>query len=209
VERIRVTDHCIGPARALLAVAFGLALASMASPAEAHLITTGLGPVYDGISHFALTAEDLVPVLALALFSGLRGKEHGRRVLIVLPAAWLLGGIVGLVARWPVNASLAWVSLALVGGLVATDLKLSLALTTALAVMLGLFHGFQNGATMAQDGPGVLGVIGTAASVFVAITLAAAFVVTLRAGWSRIAVRVAGSWIAASGLLLLGWSLRS
>jgi hypothetical protein len=33
-------------------------------------------------------------------------------------------------------------------------------------------------------------------------------VVWLRADWSRIAVRVAGSWIAASGLLLLGWAAR-
>jgi hypothetical protein len=32
-------------------------------------------------------------------------------------------------------------------------------------------------------------------------------VVVLRVGWTRIAVRVAGSRIAASGVLLLGWSL--
>jgi hypothetical protein len=44
--------------------------------------------------------------------------------------------------------------------------------------------------------------------VFVLIVLATAFVVQLRAYWARIAVRVAGSWIAASGLLMLGWSLR-
>ena len=35
--------------------------------AEAHLVTTGLGPIYDGISHFALSPEVWVPVLALAL----------------------------------------------------------------------------------------------------------------------------------------------
>ncbi len=27
--------------------------------------------------------------------------------------------------------------------------------------------------------------------------------------WRRIAIRVAGSWVAASGLLLLGWTLRA
>jgi len=37
------------------------------SEAAAHLGTTGMGPVYDGIGHFLLTPEDLVPVLALAL----------------------------------------------------------------------------------------------------------------------------------------------
>jgi len=41
------------------------------------------------------------------------------------------------------------------------------------------------------------------------VAVAAAFVVRLRAGWARIAVRVAGSWIAACGLLLLGWAARS
>jgi hypothetical protein len=31
----------------------------------------------------------------------------------------------------------------------------------------------------------------------------------LPAGWPRIAVRVAGSWIAAAGLLTLGWLART
>jgi hypothetical protein len=31
--------------------------------------------------------------------------------------------------------------------------------------------------------------------------------VRLHASWARIAVRVAGSWIAASGLLMLGWAV--
>jgi urease accessory protein len=44
--------------------------------------------------------------------------------------------------------------------------------------------------------------------VFALVAPVAAFVVQLRAGWARIAVRVAGSWIAASGLLLLGWAAR-
>jgi hypothetical protein len=48
--------------------------------------------------------------------------------------------------------------------------------------------------------------IGTA--IFVASALAAALVVSLRPPWTRIAIRVAGSWIAATGLLLLGWILR-
>ena len=68
--------------------------------AEAHHVTTGLGPVYDGVGHLLVTPEDLLPVLALALCAGLRGAGAGRRVLIVLPSAWLVGGCAGLlVAR--------------------------------------------------------------------------------------------------------------
>jgi hypothetical protein len=46
--------------------------------------------------------------------------------------------------------------------------------------------------------------IGLAATVFALAALASALVVALRVDWTQIAVRVAGSWIAASGLLWLG-----
>ncbi|MCM2256071.1 MAG: hypothetical protein NDJ94_10405 [Vicinamibacteria bacterium] len=86
----------------------------MPSTAHAHLVNTGLGPLYDGMSHFVLTPEDFVPALAFALLAGQRGPRAGRLALLSLHAAW-----------------------------------------------------------------------------------------------TRIAIRVAGSWIAASGLPLLGWALRS
>ena len=60
---------------------------------------------------------------------------------------------------------------------------------------------------MAQAGPGTRAIIGISGTVFVAMTLVAALVTAWQSGWVRIAWRVLGSWIAASGLLLLGWSL--
>ena len=53
-----------------------------AVPADAHLNTTGMGPLYDGLMHFLMSPEDFVPVLALALLSGLRGATYGRRALL-------------------------------------------------------------------------------------------------------------------------------
>jgi len=44
--------------------------------------------------------------------------------------------------------------------------------------------------------------------IFVLVALASAFVVSLKRPWTRIAVRVAGSWIFASGLLMLGWMIK-
>ena len=49
---------------ATAAFAFAAAL-GLASQADAHLMTTGLGPFYDGFTHLFLTPEDLLPVLAL------------------------------------------------------------------------------------------------------------------------------------------------
>lgn len=176
---------------------------------EAHLNTTGLGPVYDGLLHFLLSPEDFVPVLALALYAGLRGSPHSRQALFTLPAAWLAAGFVGMTLSTAAGGTLTALSFLLLGGLVAADVKLSLQATTALAALLGFLHGYLNGAAMGQPGAGSLALVGLVLGVFVLIALSAAFVTRLRWPWTRIAVRVLGSWIAASGLLMLGWSMRS
>jgi hydrogenase/urease accessory protein HupE len=73
---------------------------------------------------------------------------------------------------------------------------------------LGLFHGYLNGTAMAQPRLGTLGLLGIAVAVFTLVAVAASFVAPLRTAWARVVVRVAGSWIAAIGLLLLGWAFR-
>lgn len=183
--------------------------ATCPTAAYAHLNSTGMGPIYDGLMHFLLSPEDLAPVLALALLAGLRGPAWGRGALFVLPAAWLLGGLLGLsasAANGSAVVSAMW--FLLLGALLAADARLSVRWTVALASLLGLYHGFLNGSGMGPSGPGAMALLGLVGAVFALVALAAAFVVQLRAHWTRIAVRVAGSWIAASGLLLLGWAAR-
>jgi len=179
-------------------------------PAQAHLNSTGMGPLYDGLMHFLLSPEDFIPVLALALLAGLRGANYGRRALFTLPVAWFLGGLAGLSA---VTASphpfIAAEWFLLLGGLLAADAKVSLRVTTALAVLLGLYHGYLNGSGMGQFDTAAVALLGLVFAVFLLVAFAAAFVVQLRVQWARIAVRVAGSWIAASGILMLGWAVRT
>jgi len=187
------------------------ALATLTSPAtaRAHLNSTGMGPLYDGVLHFVLSPEDLLPVLGLALLAGLRGGAQSRRVLFVLPVAWLLGGLAGTAA--PATGGSPFVSAAwflLLGGLVAADARVPQGVTVGLAVVLGLSHGWLNGSGMGDFWPAVGALAGLTASVFIVVALGSAPVVSLRAHWARIAVRVAGSWVAASGLLLLGWAAR-
>jgi len=147
---------------------------------------------------------------SLARLAGLRGASYGRRALFTLPVAWPLGGLVGLSAittkPHPFVAA-AW--FLLLGGLLAADAKVSLRVTAALAALLGIYHGHLNGAGMGQFDTAAVALLGLVFTVFVLIALAAAFAVRLRAYWARIAVRVAGSWIAASGLLMLGWAVHT
>jgi hydrogenase/urease accessory protein HupE len=179
-------------------------------PAQAHLMNTGFGPFYDGLAHPFVTPEDLLPVVALTLLAGLRGARYGRWVLFALPAAWLAGMTVGLILV--PHGSAAWLTCGLtivLGALVAADWQLPLPVVISGAVFLGLVHGCVNGAGLAQERSGALGLAGIASALFVVVALLAGSVVTLRAAWARVVVRVAGSWIAAIGLLMLGWTVRA
>lgn len=193
--------------RSLAVMLVGFALLCTPSRAAAHLVTTGMGPVYDGIGHLLFTPEDLVPVLALALYAGLRGAVTGRRVMFLLPLAWFVGGIAGsalnIVPAFPIPA----ISFLVFGGLIAADLCMPAYAVTGLVILIGLVHGFLNGAAL-KDGPGTLGLLGIMTMLFIIVTLVSAFVVSLKKQWARIAVRVAGSWIAATGLLMFGWAMR-
>jgi hydrogenase/urease accessory protein HupE len=175
-----------------------------------HLASTGLGPLYDGVAHLFVSVEDLLPVTTMALLAGLNGKRAGRVTLLVLPAAWMAGGLAGhAVGRTLPGSLLAAASMLVLGALTAADRRLGDRMVMALALLLGVLHGWLNGADIAAAGREALGLVGIAAAVFVVVALGAAVVVSLRAAWARIAVRVAGSWAAAIGLLLLGWELRT
>lgn len=203
-----MTNRTAIRSRLSLSLAVLLLVALFPSHAEAHLNSTGLGPVCDGLLHFLLSPEDLLPVLALALLAGQRGADYGRRAMFVLPVAWFLGGLAGLATNASSSTALTCISFLLLGGLLAANAPLSLRATTLLAVLVGLFHGYLNGAGMGQPAPAALALLGLVFAVFVLVAIAAAFVVQLQQPWTRIAVRVVGSWIAASGLLLLGWAAR-
>jgi hydrogenase/urease accessory protein HupE len=177
--------------------------------AHAHLMNTGLGPFYDGLTHLFVTPEDLLPVIALALFAGLCGPRSGRAVLFVLPVAWFVGALAGVPSDIPLTlpVTTAIVTIAL-GVLVAADRPLPLRLVVAFAVVLGLLHGSLNGTDLGQQRASGLSIAGVAVALFMIVSLLAGQVSSLRLAWTRIVVRVAGSWIAATGLLMLGWAVR-
>ena len=98
-------------------------------------------------------------------------------------------------------------SMLLAGLLAAVNPHVPTLLPTAVAVGLGMMHGFLNGRTMASTATSFL-----AAGIVVALGLVAlllgALTSSLRVPWQKIAARTLGSWMAAIGLLALAWSLR-
>lgn len=179
--------------------------------AEAHLVQSGMGPVYDGISHFGLSPEDFLPVIALAFLAGLRGPLHARRTLAAVTIAWLAGGIVslsGLTLPAIVLPSLTAALFLGIGGLLALNAELSPTLCMAAATVLGLIRGAGDMAGVTATPSHALALIGMTVSVFAVFALAASVTLPLQRLWMIIAARVSGSWLAALGLLFAGWILR-
>jgi hydrogenase/urease accessory protein HupE len=77
-----------------------------------------------------------------------------------------------------------------------------------LAGLFGILHGLLNGSALAAIGSGPRMIIGIVLMVLVIGLLGSAFTVALKSAWARIAIRVAGSWVAAVGMLMLGWLMQ-
>lgn len=179
------------------------------SVAQAHLVTTGLGPFYDGATHVTLSPDDWLGLLAASLWAGLRGPQAGRWTLAVLPMAWLFGAWAGLFAlSIPDVPGLSIISVIVLGFLVAVDAKLPVWSVPTLAGVFGLLHGVLNGTSLRAADGSFLNVLGIVTTVFILLLLVSAAVVSLRRPWTRVAVRVAGSWVVAVGMLMFGWLFR-
>jgi hypothetical protein len=192
-------------------IALAAAAAALApGVAQAHLVSTGMGPVYDGIVHFALSPEELLPVAALALAAGLHGPATARRLMFAAPAAWLAGmagPALGLELTGLADSIATAAIFMVAGGLLAAEKRAPAVLTLIAGVLLGLIRGASDMAALGGGGAAALSMIGGAATVFVLTALAASIALPLQALWLRIAVRYAGSCLAALGLLLAGWAI--
>ncbi len=180
----------------------------LAAPAaaQAHLVNSGLGPFYDGALHLLLSPGDLLGLVAAALLAGLRGARAGRLTVTALTISWLLAGMIGM--RLPVTPDLTWLSVLsflILGVLVAFDTRLSPLAVAALGALYGALHGLLNGSALAAMRAAPSALLGSVLTVLVIALLTAAAVVPVRVLWARVAVRVAGSWIVAVGMLMLGW----
>lgn len=191
--------------------ALGLALG--ADAAHAHAASAQAGAFYAGLLHPLTAPEHLLPMLALGLLAGQQGVQRGQGVLLAFAAALALGA--GLTLTGPAPG---WISLfnlgslVLLGGLVAAAWRLPTVLPQALALLFGASHGYANGAALPPNTSAAIFVLGLVVAALLATgygLVAADYLLRLKPSWPRVAVRVAGSWIAAVGILVLGMSAKA
>jgi urease accessory protein len=180
-----------------------------AGSAYAHSAAPGAGDFYAGALHALTALEHVLPFVALGILAGQRGRK-AEPVLLVFCLALVAGATVALWTHpLPYVGLLNIFSAILFGALVATAWSLPMASCYVIAAVFGLSHGFANGAGMIEQTKPYLFIPGVALA-GLAVTayglIVTDYLLRRKASWVHIAVRVAGSWIAAIGILVLATS---
>lgn len=188
------------------------ALLAWSCHASAHSAAKGAGDFYAGLLHPLTALEHVLPFVTLGLLAGQQGQRAQPAVLVF--ALSLMGGALCALVLPP----LAYVGLVnilssvLLGVLLAAAWRLPMVVLYTMAVLFGLSHGFANGAAIGEGlrpylfipGVGLAGLLVTAYGMISADVL-----LRQKANWLHIAIRVAGSWIAAIGILVLATSWKA
>jgi hydrogenase/urease accessory protein HupE len=181
-------------------------------PAEvfAHSLSKRFGDFYGGLLHPLTSVELGLGILAIALVVGQQGKPGARSTL-----GWFFAALGAGAAAAPwlpvIEAEIrlgGLVATTFLGVLAAIALRLPRSFLPLFGLVLGLLFGLANGLAMSAETAAHLFIAGVLAGGVLAITPVAALVTTLERRWQQTGVRVIGSWIAASGLLVIAFQLR-
>jgi hydrogenase/urease accessory protein HupE len=189
------------------ALAFLCLLASH-GVALAHSPIKGLNNFYNGLLHPVFVPAHLLLLIALGLFLGQQGPKENQPAL----AAFLLATVAGLTGAWfsiGVQAeALILVGAAAAGLLIATSPRVGLWGCVLIAALAGFLLGMDSAQASLSGRDKLVALFGSGIAIYflTLYPMAMADHFNTRA-WHRIGVRVVGSWIAASAMLVLALSL--
>lgn len=177
----------------------------------AHLVPTGLGPWGDGMARLMLQPLDLLLLVALVLLAVQNGRSWSDRLALVLPLSWLVGGLGGLLVGRELHLALLCAALVTAVGVLAAlepALRLGKRFLRGGTAALSLLFGLVAGSSLAGHGGALPALLGEAVAIAVVTALLLMALDPPHPRWLALGLRVVGSWIAASGLLMLGWLSR-
>jgi len=191
-------------ARKLLSLGMAVALIPLVTDSAAAHPMPGVGDFYAGMLHPLTAIEFLLPMIALSLLAGQQNRTSAITVLVAFPLSLAIGAVLGIPAHLPSIA--AWInlgSMAALGLLVAAARPLPPSVAASLSTLLGITIGLANGAELGGQVSAWRFIPGLALSGLLLVTYGIGCVRRLSAPWMRIGFRVIGSWIAATGVMVL------
>jgi urease accessory protein len=175
-----------------------------AEPALAHSTIPGATGFLGGLLHPFVVPAHLMALGALGLLLG-QQASRARIALLAIFAVALAAGVAAiasaLAAENPDVAVLA--AAAILGLLVALARPVPLIGVAPVLFVTGVAIELDSVPQEISVAETLLALAGTSVIVFLIPTLLAMLMARLRRDWQRIAVRIAGSWIAASAMLVL------
>ncbi len=196
------------PATVLLLVA---ALCVLPVKAVAHSPVEGMNEFYNGVIHPLLVPAHLLLILATGLFLGQRGPRENR---LALPA-FFLASVAGLLLSGFAAATATAQGFVLAGtlaiGLVtAVGRRAPLPLYPAAGAFAGFFLGLDSTPESLAGRERLLALAGTGVGLNLWLIYACGVADFFsKRPWQRIGLRIVGSWLAASSLLVLALTASS
>jgi urease accessory protein len=154
---------------------------------------------------------------AMGVLAGSLGASRGRWLVLAFPLGLLAGLVLGRATGFVSAGPAADAGMILVLGLLlAAAARIPTALLCAIAFGLAVMRGAANAGDLGPETDRLLFAAGLACAGYAAITLTMALTLAFRraeAGtsmaWRGIAVRAFGGWIAAIGLMMVGFAFAS
>jgi ABC-type nickel/cobalt efflux system permease component RcnA/hydrogenase/urease accessory protein HupE len=191
----------------LLSAVFAVCGVFLPTTVHAHLVNTNVGEFYAGMMHPLTSSAHLLPMLALALIAGQRGKHAARATLFAFPAALLAGTLSGsLLPPFGFFEVMNLILLLGLGGLLAFVHRLTrigFTAMTILAVLTGLILGYRSGMDMAAAKVAVQFIPGVALTGFILVALIAAWVPVVSSQTGQTLLKAAGIGFALVGVLMM------
>ncbi|BCH31750.1 hypothetical protein MesoLjLc_36800 [Mesorhizobium sp. L-8-10] len=185
-----------------------IAILSATTPVRAHAPLDGVGDFYAGLLHPIIVPTELLAIAAIGLLLGFCGFKHCHYGIPALCGGLILGLAMGFIDVAEGAGSGLLVGIALVA---AATVTAGIGLPVAVAAVLALVGGFAVGLDAqpeTQSFPmAFLTGTATVLSGTVVGLVVAAVVLSRDKFWQEVAVRVAGSWLTASGMLYFSWRL--
>lgn len=192
-----------------------LALAAAATPAHAHLIGTRFGDFYAGALHPMTDPSDVLLWIALGLLAGSLGADRSRWLVLLFPLGLAAGFVLATTAGIGFGGDAT--NATLIGGLgllLAAGLCIPAPLLGLVGFALAVTRGIANAAAVGSTTNIFLFGGGLACAGYATIALLMALVIAFRradagaaTAWRAIALRALGGWIAAIGLMMIGYTL--
>jgi hydrogenase/urease accessory protein HupE len=197
----------IPKAALLLAAALGV----LPATAHAHSPVEGMNEFYNGVLHPLLVPAHVLLILATGLFLGQRGPRENR---LALPAFFLAAAaglaLAGSGMEPDTVRGLLLAGTMAIGLLIAVGRRAPLPLYPAAGAFAGFFLGLDSAPETLETRERILALVGTGVGLNLWLIYACGIADFFsKKPWQRIGLRILGSWVAASSLLVLALTASS